>query len=97
MLHEFVKMFQFETGFRDVTGVQGLRCCCTLPGLQCQSLKGRRRGHYCVSFSETLPAYLSTGPVSFCGVLQLKLAEVELGRPTRFKWSFSASGGAAKV
>lgn len=90
-------MFQSETGFRDVPGVQELRYSCTLPGLQRQSLTGRRWGHYCVSFSETLPAYLSTGPVLFCGVLQLKLAEVELGRPTRFKWSFSALGGAPKV
>lgn len=41
--------------------------------------------------------YLSTGPVSFRGALQLKLAVVGPGRPTRFKWSCSASGGAPKV
>lgn len=50
----------------------------------------------------TLPSfplftYLSTGPVSFRGVLQLKLALVGPGLPTRFKWSWSASGGAPKV
>ena len=44
-----------------------------------------------------LPPYHSTGPVSFRGELQLKLALVGPGRPTRFKWSWSASGGAPKV
>lgn len=45
----------------------------------------------------TYPAYLSTGPVLFGGELQLKLAEVGLGWPTRVKCSCSLSGGAAKV
>lgn len=44
-----------------------------------------------------LLTHLSTGPVSFRGVLQLKLAVVGPGRPIRFKWSSSASGGAPKV
>lgn len=43
------------------------------------------------------PPYLSTGPVSFRVALQLKIALVGPARPTRFKWSWSASGGAPKV
>ena len=35
--------------------------------------------------------------MSLRGVLQLKLAVVAPGRPTRFRWSWSASGGAPKV
>lgn len=50
-----------------------------------------------LSLNLPLLSYLSTGPVSFRGELQLKLAEVGPGRPTRFKWSCSTSGGAPSV
>lgn len=43
------------------------------------------------------PSYLSTGPLSLGGELQLKLADVDLVWPTSIKCSCSASGGAAKV
>lgn len=57
-----------------------------LPGVQCV-----------LPLNLPLLTYLSTGPVSFRGVLQLKLAVVGPGRPTRFRCSCSASGGAPKV
>lgn len=42
--------------------------------------------HSMSNFSSlSLLTYLSTGPVSFRGVLQLKLAEVGLGRPISVK------------
>lgn len=54
--------------------------------------------HLCFHTSSlTYPSYLSTGPASLGGELQLKLAEVGLGWPTSVKCSCSASGGAAKV